>query len=85
MMLSFLYAHTFILNLLHFYVSCVPLENLKRVTMKPGRHFGVKKLFLAELFLAELFRFYSYKQSKAQSLTGCVVELLMLALTCELE
>ena len=36
-----------------------------------------------ELVLAERFRFYSYKQSKTQSLTDYVAELCKLVLTCD--
>ena len=45
---------------------------------KLDRQYGVKKLVLAERF-----RFYSYKQSKTQSLTDYVAELCKLALTCD--
>ena len=45
---------------------------------KLDRQYGVKKLILAEHF-----HFYSYKQSKTQSLTDCVAELRKLALMCD--
>ena len=50
-------------------------EELKE---KLDKQYGVKKLVLAERY-----RFYSYKQSKTQSLTEYVAELRKLALTCD--
>ena len=50
-------------------------EDLKE---KLDKQYGVKKLVLAERY-----RFYSYKQSKTQSLTDYVAELRKLALTCD--
>ena len=53
-------------------------SDYKTLKEKLDRQFGVKKLVLAERF-----RFYSYKQSKTQSLTDYVAELRKLALTCD--
>ena len=74
-----LFVCTLVLKLSHICAPGKPEENdYETLKKKPDRQFGIKKLVLAECFC-----FYSYKQSKTQSLTDYVAELCKLVLICD--